>query len=66
MEQIGRFVTSQQLRVVRSPPEPVSRSYDELYGGNGEPRRLLWQYAIISVQSVPYRPVERDHTLTNK
>ena len=35
----------------------VSRSYDELYSGNGESRPMLPQYPIISVQSVSYRPV---------
>jgi hypothetical protein len=35
----------------------VSRVYDELYSGNGEPRLMLRQYPIISVQSVRYRPV---------
>src|SRR4051794_39306966 len=34
-----------------------SRSYDELYSGNGERRLLLRQYPLISVQSVRYRPV---------
>jgi hypothetical protein len=35
----------------------VSRSYDELYSGNGELRLMLRQHPIISVQSVRYRPV---------
>ena len=35
----------------------VSRSYDELYDGNGDRRLMLRQYPIQSVQSVRYRPV---------
>ena len=35
----------------------VSRSWDELYNGNGDRRLLLRQYPIQSVQSVRYRPV---------
>jgi hypothetical protein len=34
----------------------VTRSYDELYNGNGERRLLLRQYPLQSVQSVRYRP----------
>src|SRR5262249_40092192 len=35
----------------------VSKSYDELYNGNGDRRLMLRQYPIQSVQSVRYRPV---------
>jgi hypothetical protein len=35
----------------------VTRSYDELYNGDGGRRMLLRQYPIQSVQSVRYRPV---------
>src|SRR5947209_368980 len=34
-----------------------SKSYDELYNGNGQRRLLLREYPIISVESVRYRPV---------
>jgi hypothetical protein len=34
-----------------------SKSYDELYSGNGDRRMLLRQYPIQSVKSVRYRPV---------
>jgi hypothetical protein len=34
-----------------------SRSYDELYNGNGDRRLLLRQYPIQAVSSVRYRPV---------
>jgi hypothetical protein len=35
----------------------VSTAYDELYSGNGDRKRMLRQYPIVSVQSVRYRPV---------
>jgi hypothetical protein len=35
----------------------TSKSYDELYNGNGDRRLLLREYPIQSVQSVRYRPV---------
>jgi hypothetical protein len=35
----------------------VSKTYDELYNGNGDRRLLLRQYPIQSIQSVRYRPV---------
>src|SRR5690349_21277310 len=35
----------------------VSKSYDELYDGNGQRTLQLRQYPIQSVQSVRYRPV---------
>ena len=35
----------------------ISKSYDELYNGNGDRRLMLREYPIQSVQSVRYRPV---------
>src|SRR5438309_4332387 len=54
---LGTLVSAASRAVARyCRRDFVSAAYDELYNGTGEPRLILRQYPVQSVQAVRYRP----------